>query len=100
MNKISKPYNIIVMFEAKPGMEQALHDHLQAIVKIALAQSGCLYHTLHQSRDNPARFMFYEHWKTEVDHEQHVARKEVQAWRQQLSKFLAKDYEVSFWSAE
>lgn len=54
--------NIVAIFHAKPGQEQALAAVLGACVAPSRAEAGCVSYVLHSDRLDPARFVFIERW--------------------------------------
>lgn len=90
-------YCIVVIFQTKSGKESAFKEFLTSIINIAMEHPGCVKHDLHQSIDDPSKFMFYEVWNDKQSHEQHVARDEVKGWRARLDSYLEVPYEVSVW---
>ena len=48
--------------KAAPGQEAAVKEVLLALVEPTRKEPGCLCYNLHQSKSDPAEFMFYEQW--------------------------------------
>lgn len=54
---------ITAAWQAKPGQEEALKEHLETMVtQVRKSEPKCLEYTLHQGLDNKATFFFYERY--------------------------------------
>ena len=53
---------LTAMVKAKPGQEEAVKEALMSLVEPTRKETGCLCYNLHQSKSDPAQFMFYEQW--------------------------------------
>ena len=61
-----------VHMEAVPGREQDLARELTALVEPTRKESGCVAYELHRDPENPAKFMFYERFKSQAALDDHV----------------------------
>jgi quinol monooxygenase YgiN len=61
---------MVVEFRAAPGRRDDLRAALLALVEPTRAEDGCLLYDLHESREDPDVFAFYEIWR---DREAHAA---------------------------
>lgn len=93
----TKSFTIVAIIEAKPGKEQALKAMLTSLVKPTLQEEGCINYDLHQSLDNPGKFMFYENWTSEETHAMHMKTPHIQEWRSKKDDLLAKLSDVTQW---
>ena len=57
---------LTAMVKAKPGQEEAVKEALLALVQPTRQEPGCLCYNLHQSKSDPAQFMFYEQWASKA----------------------------------
>ena len=64
---------VIAHMKAKPGKEQELREALESLVEPALAEDGCINYDLHQAKDDPATFFFYENWEGGEKLDAHLA---------------------------
>ena len=62
-----------VHMEAAAGQEEKLAEQLRALVAPTRSEAGCLTYQLHRDPQNPAKFMFYERFKSQSDLDQHLA---------------------------
>ena len=59
--------------QAKPELTAQLREFLRSIVPIIQSSAGCLFVTLYQSRDDPAKFTIVEVWDSIQSHQASVA---------------------------
>ncbi len=57
---------VIATIVAHEGKEQAVRDALLTLVPIAKTEPGFVQYDLHQARDKPGEFVFYEIWDNET----------------------------------
>ncbi|RUL95615.1 putative quinol monooxygenase [Rhizobium chutanense] len=56
---------VVATIVAQEGKEQAVRDALLTLVPIAKTEPGFVQYDLHQSKDRPGEFVFYEIWDDE-----------------------------------
>jgi quinol monooxygenase YgiN len=61
------------VLQAKKGEEAELEKELRAIIPHVQAEPGTLVYTLHRSRKDPCRFMFYEKYSDRAALDFHAA---------------------------
>lgn len=64
---------VVATFKAKPGMEDAVQQAIEAVVAPTRSEPGCINYDLHQSTEDPAVFMLYENWTSKKDLDEHLA---------------------------
>ena len=57
-----KIVTVVAAFEARPGREAELRAALIELVAPTRLEAGCLNYDLHQSPEQPAKFLFHENW--------------------------------------
>lgn len=62
---------LIVGLRAKPEMIEQVRNDLIQVVAPSRKESGCITYELFQDQNDPSLFIFYEHWASEKDQEQH-----------------------------
>ncbi len=78
-------YAVVADVRAKPGQEDKLREvSLPLVAQVRNEPNNRLYF-LHEDRDSPGHFIFYEIFATRADFEAHNATPHVQAWFAQLS---------------
>jgi quinol monooxygenase YgiN len=63
---------LTAMVKAKAGQEEAVKEALLSLVEPTRKESGCLCYNLHQSKADPAQFMFYEQWASQASLDAHA----------------------------
>jgi len=73
-------YAVVAEVRAKPGKADALREATLPLVAKVRAERNNLVYFLHEDREAPGRFVFYEIFATQADFEAHNATPHVQAW--------------------
>lgn len=73
-------YAIVAEVRAKPGKEAELRAATLPLVGQVRAERNNLIYFLHEDREKPGRFVFYEIFATKEDFEAHNASAHVQKW--------------------
>ncbi len=63
---------VVAEIVAKPGKEEELRRELLALIEPTRKEEGCVQYDLHQSADEPGRFLFYENWRTRATWDKHM----------------------------
>jgi quinol monooxygenase YgiN len=63
---------VIAEGKAKPGKEDDLRRQLQALLAPTRAEQGCVQYDMHESVDDPGRFVFFERWTTREALDEHL----------------------------
>ncbi|WP_417840946.1 putative quinol monooxygenase [Terasakiella sp.] len=66
---------IVAHITAKADKIEQVKAELEKLIAPTCQEEGCLQYDLHQDRDNPASFMFYENWQSRAMWQQHLASK-------------------------
>jgi quinol monooxygenase YgiN len=73
-------YAVVAEVRAKAGKEDALRAITLPLVDKVRAEPNNLVYFLHEDRQTPGHFVFYEVFATQADFEAHNATPHVQAW--------------------
>lgn len=73
-------YAVVAEVRAKPGKENAFREATLTLVSQVRAEPNNLLYFLHEDREAPGHFVFYEIFATQADFEAHNATPHVQAW--------------------
>jgi quinol monooxygenase YgiN len=76
----SGAYSVVAEVRAKPGKEAELRAITLPLVAQVRAEPNNLLYFLHEDRETPGHFVFYEIFATQADFEAHNATAHVQAW--------------------
>jgi quinol monooxygenase YgiN len=75
---MSQPFTAIATLIAKPGQQDALEQHLRALVEPTRAEAGCGQYDLHQDLANPLAFYMIERWSNDEALQAHDASAHIQ----------------------
>ena len=73
-------YSVVAQVRAKPGKERQLREATLTLVAQVRAEPNNLLYFLHEDREAPGHFVFYEIFASKADFEAHNATPHVQAW--------------------
>jgi len=73
-------YAVVAEVRAKSGKERELRAVTLTLVKQVRAEPNNLLYFLHEDREAPGHFVFYEIFASQADFEAHNATRHVQAW--------------------
>ncbi len=76
MSKLTIVANII----AKPASADLVRAELEKLVPITRQEEGCLQYDLHQDREDPNRFLFYENWTSRELWQTHMSAPHLAAY--------------------
>jgi len=79
-------YAVVAEVRAKPGMEEELRRATLPLVTQVRNEPNNLLYFLHENRELPGHFTFYEIFASQADFEAHNATPHVQAWFADLPK--------------
>jgi quinol monooxygenase YgiN len=73
-------YAVVAEVRAKPGKETALRQATLPLVAAVRREPNNLLYVLHEDRETPGRFVFYEIFASQADFEAHNTTPHVRAW--------------------
>ncbi len=73
----NKKLTIIAEILAKPEKRELVKNELLKLIKITLAEEGCVNYDLHQDNQNENLFLFYENWKSRELWQKHMNNKHI-----------------------
>ncbi|MBO9715396.1 MAG: antibiotic biosynthesis monooxygenase [Pseudoxanthomonas sp.] len=79
-------YAVVAEVRAKAGKEDELRAITLPLVRQVRAEPNNLVYFLHEDRQAPGHFVFYEIFATQADFEAHNATPHVQAWFARLAE--------------
>jgi len=85
---MSQPFTAIATLIARPGQQDALEQHLRALIEPTRAEAGCGQYELHQDLANPLAFYMVEQWASDEALQAHDASAHIQHFRNQAGAFL------------
>jgi quinol monooxygenase YgiN len=88
---------VIAHVQAKPGKEARALKKLMGLVVPTRAEAGCIDYELHQSHDDPAKFVFYENWASAAHLDAHAKSAHIQAFRKLVPELFDGSVEITTW---
>jgi len=88
---------VIAYLTAKPGKEAEARKNIQALLAPTHAEKGCIVYDLHELHGDPAKFVFYEVWKSAEHLNAHAKSKHLKAFRKISADFLDGPVDLSMW---
>jgi quinol monooxygenase YgiN len=73
-------YSVVAEVRAKPGKERELREATLPLVTKVRSEPNNLVYFLHEDREAPGHFVFYEIFASQADFDAHNATPHVQAW--------------------
>ena len=73
-------YAVVAEVRAKPGKERELREATLVLVAQVRAEPNNVLYFLHENREAPGHFIFYEIFASQADFDAHNATPHVQAW--------------------
>lgn len=55
---------IVANIHAKADKIDLVRSELLKLIEITRAEAGCVQYDLHQDKENPAHFLFFENWES------------------------------------
>lgn len=95
---MSSKLTVVAHATAKPGKENQLKAILQGFVAPTRAEKGCLNYDLHQSLDQPGKFVFYENWTSKEALDAHLKTPHLTQGAKAAQEFLAEPIAISLWN--
>ncbi len=80
---------VVAKITAKSDAVEAVRAECLKMIAPTRQEEGCIEYRLHQDRDNPAVFIFYENWKSAAALEQHVNSPHYRAYVAAVGDLLA-----------
>ncbi|HEY5807656.1 MAG TPA: putative quinol monooxygenase [Povalibacter sp.] len=73
-------YSVVAEVRARPGKERELREATLGLVAQVRAEPNNLLYFLHEDREAPGHFVFYEIFASQADFEAHNTTRHVQTW--------------------
>jgi quinol monooxygenase YgiN len=85
---MSQPFTAIATLIAKAGQQDALEQHLRALLEPTRAEAGCGQYDLHQDLANPLAFYMIEQWSSDEALQTHDASAHIQHFRASAGELI------------
>ena len=87
-------YAVVAEVRAKPGKENELRQVTLPLVAAVRREPNNLVYFLHEDRESPGHFVFYEIFASRADFDAHNATPHVRAWFARLPELALGDVKV------
>ena len=94
---MSKKLTVLARVRARAEALEKVKQECLALVAPSRAEEGCINYDLHQSTDDPTRFVFYENWASREALERHLERPHSLGFDERTDGLLAEEPEITFW---
>ena len=92
-----QPLTVVAEVRAKADKVEQVKQALTELIGPTRQEPGCISYVLHQSNDDPARFLFFENWTSQAALDEHLQRPHLQAFVAQADELLAEPLDVTLW---
>ena len=95
---MSMPLTVVATFEARPGRQVELRDALLGLLAPTRKETGCLAYDVHQSAENPAKFLFYETWLNQAAIDAHMKSPHITALLPRVGELCVEFPQIKIWN--
>jgi quinol monooxygenase YgiN len=92
-----QPVTVVAYVKAKAEKAAELKRALLDLIQPSRRDSGCLGYDLHQSPDDPGKFVFYENWSSKELLDAHLGQPHLRAFLSRAEELLAEPPEITLW---
>jgi len=86
---------VVATMRAKPGKEEELQEVLEALIAPTRAEADCVTYALHRGAQDPAVFIFVEHWTDQSALDAHLGTPHLQAALPRIPELLDGDLVIT-----
>ena len=90
---------VVATFQARPGEEGELRAALIGLLAPTRNEAGCLNYDVHQSVDDPAKFLFHENWTSKAHLDAHLQSPHVKALLPRVDELCTGFPQITLWEA-
>jgi quinol monooxygenase YgiN len=94
-----KPLTVIASFHARPDKEAELRAALIGLLAPTRSETGCLNYDVHQSAEDPAKFLFHENWTSKAHLEAHLQSPHIKALLPRVDELCTGFPQITLWEA-
>jgi quinol monooxygenase YgiN len=94
---MTKKLTVLAHVRARREALERVKQECLALVAPSRAEAGCLNYDLHQSTDDPTRFVFYENWVSREALDRHLLSQHALLFDERTAGLLAEEEEITFW---
>ena len=93
----AKTITVVATFQAKSGKEAELKKVLMTLLAPTRKETGCINYDLHQSPDEPGKFLFHENWTDKKSLDTHLQSAHVQVLLPRMDELCVGMPEIKIW---
>jgi quinol monooxygenase YgiN len=86
---MKKKHTVVCILEANPNQENELKEALQKVASASRNEDTCIEYRLHQDKNHPTKFVLYENWTNQEDHQKQFQKPYILELGQKLEGLLA-----------
>ncbi|HLB34488.1 MAG TPA: putative quinol monooxygenase [Chthoniobacterales bacterium] len=94
---MNKKLTVVASFQSHPGKEAELRTLLLGLVSPTLQEEGCINYDLHQSIEDPTKFLFYENWVSREHLDRHLQSEHIKVLLLRREELCMQPPEITFW---
>ena len=80
---------VVAELKAQAGKEEVLRQALLALIEPTRKEEGFVQYDLHESTNDPGRFVFYENWVSQEHLDRHLASPHLESFKTAAPGLLA-----------
>ena len=93
----AKTITVVATFQAKPGKAEELKRALISLVAPTRKEAGCINYDLHQSPDDPGKFLFHENWTSKAALDAHLKMPHIQVLLPRMDELAVGMPDIVIW---
>lgn len=90
---------LTALFRVRESEERRFLEAARAVVPATRAEPGCVEYRLHRHDERPGTFVFYEIWRRDEDHAQHLETPHIGVFLNAVRPLLVDEITVERWRA-
>ena len=92
-----KTITVVATFQARSGKENELRAALTGLLAPTRKEAGCLNYDLHQSPEDPTKFLFHENWTSKELLDAHLKSPHIAALLPRVDELCVAFPEIKIW---
>jgi len=92
-----KTLTVIATFQARHGKETALREALIGLIAPTRKEAGCINYDLHESPEDPAKFLFHENWTNKAALDAHMQTPHIQKLLPRVDELCMEAPKILIW---
>lgn len=92
-----KTMTVVATFQARPGKASELRAALTGLTAPTRREPGCLNYDLHQSAQEPAKFLFHENWTNKAALDAHLKSPHIQKLLPRVDELCIALPQITIW---